>query len=327
MSIVIALKTSTLPPLPVPTKSINWTRAIENRDIDYFAAEVSSLIRPFIDTSCQGIQELEWEITYVSRGIRDIAFNCLPLKRARKKKSIIRDDKLKARCKSNRTAWKKWHNAGSPVSGPLAEEKKPSKKCVHQFVATARARQERSKIQERDCMFKGNHPLRFKCARPKSDCSKLVVDDQSISNTSDILNHFRSFFGSLSQSHLSSNDEFSALSELENMSFSNNEQLLNTEICVEEVENALKTLKLGKSTGPDGLSPEHIVYGGKLLVLWLKKIINRIVSLEEVPNCLKKGIVVPVYKRQGKDPLLLNSYRGITLLSVLSKLLKITLLQ
>ena len=63
VSIVIAFKTSTLPPLPVPTKSINWTRAIENRDIDYFAAEVSSVIWPFIDTSHQGIQELEWEIT------------------------------------------------------------------------------------------------------------------------------------------------------------------------------------------------------------------------------------------------------------------------
>ena len=65
------------------------------------------------------------------------------------------------------------------------------------------------------------------------------------------------------------------------------------------------------------------MYGGELLVLWLNKIINRIVSLEEVPNCLKKGIVVPVYKRQGKDPLLLSSYCGITLLSVP----EITLLQ
>ena len=82
--------------------------------------------------------------------------------------------------------------------------------------------------------------------------------------------------------------------------------------------------------GPGGLSPEHIVYGGELLVL-LKKIINHIVSLEEVPICLNEGIVVLIYKRQGKDPLLLNSYHGITLSSisqsVLSKVLKITLLQ
>ena len=87
-----------------------------------------------------------------------------------------------------------------------------------------------------------NHPLRLNVHIHKSDCSRLVVDGQSISNKTDILNHFRSFFGSLSQSHLSSSDEFSALSELEYVSFSNSEQLLNAEICVEEVENALKTL-------------------------------------------------------------------------------------
>ena len=41
-------------------------------------------------------------------------------------------------------------------------------------------------------------------------------------------------------------------------------------------QNDLKTLKLGKFTSPDGLSPEPIVYGGELL----KKIINCIVSFE-----------------------------------------------
>ena len=59
----------------------------------------------------------------------------------------------------------------------------------------------------------------------------------------------------------------------------------------------------------------------------MKKIINRIITLEEVPRCIKEGVVVPVYKRQGKDPLQINSFRGITLSSVLPKVLEITLLQ
>ena len=54
--------------------------------------------------------------------------------------------------------------------------------------------------------------------------------------------------------------------------FSNNEQLLDTATCVEEIEAALKILKLGKSAGPNGLFPEHIVCGGGVLKLWLKKI-------------------------------------------------------
>ena len=110
-------------------------------------------------------------------------------------------------------------------------------------------------------------------------------------------------------------------------SFCNNEHLLDTEICVEEIENALKTIKLGKSGGLDSLSPEHVVYGGEMLKIWMKKIFNRILTLEELPDCLKEGLVVPIYKKQGKDPLLVSSYRGITLSSVLSKVLEIILLQ
>ena len=64
-----------------------------------------------------------------------------------------------------------------------------------------------------------------------------------------------------------------------------------------------------------------------MLKLWLKKIYNRIIELEDLPSCLKAGLVIPVYKRQGKDPLKVNSYRGITLSPVLSKVLEIVLLQ
>ena len=99
------------------------------------------------------------------------------------------------------------------------------------------------------------------------------------------------------------------------------------QICVEEIKSALEILKLGKSAGPDGLSPEHIVYGGYVLKIWLKKIFNRTFTLEEVPGCMKEGLVIPIYKRQGKDPLLINSYREITLSSVLSKVFDIILLQ
>ena len=173
-----------------------------------------------------------------------------------------------------------------------------------------------------------NHPLRFKTSSLRTECTKLVIDGQSVTDTSGILNTFRSFFGSLAQSDLPlSSEQCAALSEMEASSFGNNEQILDTDICVEEIEKTLKNLKLGKSGGLDGLSPEHIVYGGEVLKIWLKKIFNRLLTLEELPDCLKVGLVVPIYKRQGKDPLLVSSYRGITLSSVLSKVLEIILLQ
>ena len=36
-----------------------------------------------------------------------------------------------------------------------------------------------------------------------------------------------------------------------------------------------------------------------------------------MPAVLKSGLIVPVYKRGGKDPAKVDSYRGVTLASVL----------
>ena len=327
ISVEITLHTRISPPPTVASRPINWAQAIENGDVHGFAEQVSSLTSPFVHATNQSVNELQWEIAFVTRGIIDAATRCLPRKKVKKKKSFVKDERLKDLCKTSKAAWIKWRDAGRPSSGSLADEKKRTKKNVRQFVATARARQERTKIHERDRMFKGNHPLRFKSSSPKAECTKLVVDGQSVTETSDILNTFRSFFGSLAQSEVPSTVSSTSPFKMEASSFGNNEQLLDTEICIEEIENALKILKLGKSGGLDCLSPEHIVYGGEMLKIWMKKIFNRILKLEEIPDCLKEGLVIPVYKRHGKDPLLVSSYRGITLSSVLCKVFEIILLQ
>ena len=48
------------------------------------------------------------------------------------------------------------------------------------------------------------------------------------------------------------------------------------------------------------------------------KIFNTIIHLEEIPTCMKEGVIVPVYKGKGKDPLMPESYRGITMSSVIA---------
>ena len=52
---------------------------------------------------------------------------------------------------------------------------------------------------------------------------------------------------------------------MESLSFLNNEGVLDSEISVDEIEGALKSLKLGKSGGGDMLNAEHILYGGNVL--------------------------------------------------------------
>ena len=88
----------------------------------------------------------------------------------------------------------------------------------------------------------------------------------------------------------------------------------------------LRKLKCGKTAGHDGVQAEHLKYGGPILSKWLLQVCNAVTVLEQVPHTLKLGIITLVYKGGGKDPLDRNSYRGITVTSVFSKVLESLLL-
>ena len=141
----------------------------------------------------------------------------------------------------------------------------------------------------------------------------------------------RDFFSNLAASHVQENiqiaNETINITSLEGNSFLQNDQILDMEFSIEEIELSLRTLKLGKSKGAYGLMSEHLLYGGRPICLWLKRIFDAIISNEVIPACLKAGVVVPVYKGKGKDPLIPNSYRGITMSSVIAKTLEIVLLK
>ena len=77
-------------------------------------------------------------------------------------------------------------------------------------------------------------------------------------------------------------------------------------------------LKARKAAGPDGLVAEHLKAGRESVVIWLR---NAVVELEVVLEILKRGLVMPVYKGGGKD-LRVGSYRGVTLTSMVAKVLE-----
>ena len=66
----------------------------------------------------------------------------------------------------------------------------------------------------------------------------------------------------------------------------------------------------------------RIISSWAVLFTWLLKILNSIIELEAIPSTLKCGSITPIYKGGGKDPLDQNSYRGITVASVMAKVLE-----
>ena len=66
--------------------------------------------------------------------------------------------------------------------------------------------------------------------------------------------------------------------------------------------------------------------GGQHVAICLTNILNAIIDLEVIPGSFRFGLVVPVYKGSGKDPLKTDSYRSITLSPVFSNVLEFFIL-
>ena len=140
----------------------------------------------------------------------------------------------------------------------------------------------------------------------------------------DLLDCWKAHFSELAKSKLDADSaECQVESDLHARSFGHNDQVLDTPFTIEEIENAVKKLKAGNGGGFDGLQPEHIKY---VLLIWLQRIFNGIILLEDIPPSLKVGVTIPVFKGKGCDPLNPNNYRGITLTSVIVKCLEIAIL-
>ena len=138
--------------------------------------------------------------------------------------------------------------------------------------------------------------------------------------------HFQSLAKSQEEKNPALKESIKHASTLLSATFQKEEVFLDVPFSTKEIEHTVKKMKLKKAAGPDNLTAEHLKFGGQTIITWLTEILNSIVDAERIPSCLKLGTTIPVYKGGGKDPLNANSYRGITLNSVISKILETLIL-
>lgn len=74
------------------------------------------------------------------------------------------------------------------------------------------------------------------------------------------------------------------------------EYTFNSPITEEEIITVVKTLPNGKSPCIDGITYEHIKYGGEIIVKILLKFYNFIIETEEIPNFFKLAVKIPIPK-------------------------------
>lgn len=94
---------------------------------------------------------------------------------------------------------------------------------------------------------------------------------------------------------------------------------LDREITSEEITQTIKNLKKNKAPGQDELSAELIQTAGPKIIPFLKKLFNKIFDTGQFPSRWVDAILVPLFKKGDKNKE--DNYRGISLLSIPSKIL------
>lgn len=82
------------------------------------------------------------------------------------------------------------------------------------------------------------------------------------------------------------------------------------------IQGAIQMLHSGKAADELGLTAEH---SPSIVVEFLTNCFNAIIKEKQTPEVFKTGIVTPVLKN-GKNPMSMDNYRGITVTPVISKL-------
>ena len=91
-----------------------------------------------------------------------------------------------------------------------------------------------------------------------------------------------------------------------------------------EIATSISSLKRRKSGGADQLTTEHFLFGGAATVDYLTTLINNIFYTKHVSDIIKKDLLTPVHKKD-KDPATPSNYRGISVISIICKVLELSI--
>lgn len=163
---------------------------------------------------------------------------------------------------------------------------------------------------------------------------KLRIDGNIVENAKIVANYCSEFYSNLYSSKFcqqSTTEFFKSLHNIKQIS-DDEFNICEAPLSLQEVTDAIKSLKSNKSPGTDGLSAEFYRTFEKLLTPFLLEVFNESIDRSFLPPTLCQGLITLIPK-PNKDHLLIDNWRPITLLNndykiialVLSKRVKCTL--
>ena len=116
------------------------------------------------------------------------------------------------------------------------------------------------------------------------------------------------------------NKKFDLAYETLQSSHSSNCKCDSYNITLENVVDAIHTLKMGKSLDDDGISAEHILFASFSFLTELHKLFQSMLKHSFVPSQFSRGTIVPVVKDHQGNRGDVSNYRGITISPIISKI-------
>jgi hypothetical protein len=157
--------------------------------------------------------------------------------------------------------------------------------------------------------------------------SALKIDGKFVSDPDELREIWKDHYSQLYTPVANSNfDEMftahveSSIHKYERESKNASYDALDNAFAIEEVSAVCVQLPNGKSPGPDGLTYEHIKYGGHAIMSSLTSILNAVRNIEIMPSSLALGDIISLFKTNKKIRHDKDNYRGIMLLNVIGKI-------
>ena len=325
--------------LPVGVAHVNWKRR-DRGDIQLYKHNVTEKLGPVWECLTPSNEDVENLSEFIVSSLHQASVS-LPVVKQRHSashcKPYWKSAGLREPHNEMKIARNQWLAAGRPRDGQTYVTYKAKKKAFRQAHRRAKKSQNVNLLRDIERSAELDINEFYKTVRKQRqnrvECPMRRVDGSLATSDDEIREVWCEHFKALSTPILDSVESAHTASILkdlkmfEKQSHQNIETILDREISKKEIDKVVRTLPKSKAPGKDGITNEHVLYASDSLVNHLHMLFSWIIKCEYSPVSFRTGTIIPLYKGKNKEKSDPNNYRGITLTSVLGKILEKVILE
>ena len=219
-----------------------------------------------------------------------------------------------------REAFLFWRSMNKPRFGPVFDIMRRSRAQFKQTLRQCKA-QEKQLVADsvaRNLMAKDTKAFWKEIQKINGkNCMPLSSTINGVSGHGNIAKLWHDYFKGLLNTSKSNQDYLKKFSDT---------HIQNSLVSPLDVSSAIKDLKTGKSSGLDGITPEHYKYASENVSVLLSIVFNRMIIHGYLPSSFMDTVIVPVVKNKKDSITDQDNYRPIAIANSCSKILELIIL-